>query len=99
MTRTCQKIVVTILRLGIVKDVPPDIEISRTRAGRHQRSAGAFSWFLYSPRDIHHPASSSIGSQYPAREIARCTRVESSDFYGDTQLDPCDDCCKRRPER
>lgn len=98
MTRTCRRVVAHVLRLGIVEDAPPDTCIRRTRAGRHQRSAGAFLWFLYSPGNIHHPISSRIGSQFPATEVARCTRVESSDAYGDVHLDPCNDCCKHRPE-
>lgn len=47
---------------------PADLEIRRIRAGRHQRSAGAWSWHLWSGSA---PLPYDVGSQFAARECVR----------------------------
>lgn len=62
-----------------------NVRIQRTYAGHHQRSAGAWTWAL----GVVHPTFGvpSIGSQYPAREVARGFTIYR-DYYGDVHLDP-----------
>lgn len=52
-----------------------DVEITRTYAGRHQRSAGAWSWSLLAPNGYDAFFPTAVGSQWPAREIARHIRA------------------------
>ncbi len=59
--------------------------IHRTRAGRHQRACGAWSWYLWSDDD-HNPHRGNIGSQYPAKQIAKGFTVY--DGIGGIDLDP-----------
>jgi hypothetical protein len=56
------------------EDRPPaGLEIRRTRAGHHQRSNGAWSWYLYAPDQY----LEDLGSQWPARELwARRGEIE-----------------------
>jgi len=54
-------------------------EIRRVRAGRHQRSEGAWSWYA-GPRG-------SIGSQWPLREVFQAFRKKLLTTY----QDPCGD--------
>lgn len=56
---------------------PDDLEIRRIRAGRHQRSAGAWSWFLWSPSA---PLAFDVGSKWPATECVRMG-VEGTQIY------------------
>ncbi len=64
---------------------PENAEIRRTRAGRHQRSCGAWSFFLWCKDGSHlYPM---IGSQYPASLIAKGFTVYRSP-WADINLDP-----------
>jgi hypothetical protein len=79
------------LRLAkIIKDeagIEVEPVIRRTFAGRHQRAAGAFSWWMWYARAIG-PA---IGSQHPATRIATAKGRDYSQVnYGDVQVDPRD---------
>ncbi len=67
MTRLCEIVVRRFRQLGC--DLPADdYELHRTKAGRYQRAAGAWSWSLRSSKDSR---AGRFGSQYPATEIAR----------------------------
>lgn len=87
MTRTARKIARLIEALGIVERAPDDLEVRRTRAGRNMRSAGAWSWFLYSETmDVTH-----VGSHWPAAKIISLGPsgiVASRDAVRDIHLDP-----------
>ena len=61
--------------------------IGRTYAGRHQRAAGAWSWALERRDGKHFLGCPSIGSQYPASEIARGFEVFETSV-GDIDLSP-----------
>lgn len=52
----------------IGRDPPPDPEVSRTHAGRHQRSAGAWSWTFSSASDW---IVSCIGSEFTLGELLK----------------------------
>jgi hypothetical protein len=66
---------------------PPDLMLVRTRAGRHQRSRGAWSWHLWSTIDY---TAGSIGSQWSARELIALgpTRCVVTQRNSDTHIDP-----------
>lgn len=67
---------------------PADLEIRRIRVGRGDRSAGAWSWFIWSDS---HPLPNDVGSQWPATECVRMG-VEGTRLYenpwGQTALTP-----------
>ena len=94
MTPTCRRIADHVLRLGLAQDVPADLRVERTRAGRWQRSCGAFSWFLRSDSDPYHHVNC-VGSVYPARVVARCAHVEGDQCHTDVVLWPCGVCAGR----
>lgn len=58
------------------EEIPPDCTIERTRAGRNQQAAGAWSWYLWSQQD--HEAARVLmmrGSCCTARSVARARKV------------------------
>lgn len=67
---------------------PDDYEIKRTRAGRHQRSAGAWSWFLWHPWDSGLAGQASqFGSQWPAGKCAKAkTSIYVHPVHGTIEL-------------
>lgn len=95
-TRTARTIYRYIRDLGYeapgVKEY--DVEICRTYAGHVQRSQGAWSWLLLAPNgyDAFYPVS--VGSQYPATQIARHIRAgtvqHSVNDYDQITLSPGD---------
>ena len=78
-----EKIVAGLKAHGI--DCPPDVQIRRTRAGRHQKAAGAWLWFLWS--NSSWSRNGCIGSHYTVREIARGPFTISI-HNSDVSLDP-----------
>lgn len=60
--------------------------IERTHAGRHQRSAGAWSWFLV-PVTRDGAIYPQVGSQWPAKTVALGAEVSRSP-WGSYDLDP-----------
>jgi len=56
--------------LGI--DVPEDAFIRRTYAGRNQKSAGAFVWFLESRSNVIWPP---MGSSWPVTDLLKCSKL------------------------
>ena len=68
---------------------PEDWEIQRTYAGRHQRSAGAWSWYLQSIGADW--VAGGYGSPWPATLCAKSgSTVIVSIFTGDVELWPTD---------
>ena len=80
------RVLVSIFR-SIGFDLPPGrYSIRRTRAGRHQRSAGAWSWWLDSS-DIGNPP----GSAYPVSEVVSAAKdgrvvLYTNEFTGSTEI-------------
>ena len=65
---------------------PEGLTLRRTKAGRHQRSAGAWSWFFDAPNDPH---VSEIGSQWSATEILKAKHLSvSTNDVGQTSIWP-----------
>lgn len=67
--------------------IPTDAEIRRTRAGVHQRRAGAFSWYIVNGDG----AEMRIGSQYPVTELMTRPRLMATRAWGvheDIHIDP-----------
>jgi hypothetical protein len=69
---------------------PANAVIRRTRAGRHQRSAGAWSWFLWHVNDVEGALFPSVGSQWPASRIARGFVASHNKAFHSWDLDPPD---------
>ena len=69
--------------------MPADSRCRRTYAGRHQRDAGAWSWYVGSSAPCI-----SVGSQWPMRAVARSARADTLtlvvDGHGDHWLFPDD---------
>ena len=67
---------------------PANARIVRTRAGHWQRLAGAWSWHLQPVvRDEKHYPS--VGSQHPAKQIARGPTVATwNPIFQSIELDP-----------
>lgn len=93
MTPACRKVVAHVERLGLAGDrpIPADVRIDRTYAGHWQRSQGAFSWFLHSDSDPHHPINR-IGSVWTARVVGGCEDAIADECYTDVILNPCQRC-------
>ena len=73
-------------------DLPVDTEIRRTHAGRAMKSAGAWSWSLWSPSS---PRDANYGSHYPATELLKCRNweIELDNYTSpDKSIDPCLRC-------
>lgn len=62
--------------------------IQRTRAGRHQRSAGAWSWSLRRVSETDYHMEIQIGSQWPAKELLGGNFHVSVVDWGDYFIDP-----------
>jgi hypothetical protein len=65
-----------------------ETSIRRIRAGHHQRSAGAWSWELYTKE---HVRCGRVGSQFAATEIARLGPLRTevySNRFGDDDIIP-----------
>ncbi len=83
--KTSEKIIKFLREHGI--ECPDDVEIRRTRAGYWQRSAGAWSWYLWS--DTGWAYNLRIGSQHFAKQVAKGFTIYR---YLDTiTLDPEED--------
>jgi len=65
MTNTAKEILKVLHDLKAVVNLPTAIKIHRTRAGRGQRSAGAWSWYAVDSRS----GMEVCGSQYTCKEI------------------------------
>ena len=71
--------------MGLV--IPEQITICRTRAGRHQKSVGAWSWYLVDGEG----GDLGIGSAWPATDIVRSRTISwyvSPQCTGDVVLFP-----------
>lgn len=51
--------------------IPEGARVERTRAGRHQRSAGAWSWYLLDADG----SELNIASQWPVGELVKAARI------------------------
>lgn len=67
---------------------PANAVIRRTRAGRHQRACGAWSWFLWRKDEADTRAFPEVGSQWPAAVIARGFQASYSRAFHSWELDP-----------
>jgi hypothetical protein len=56
------------LRSELKIELPADVEVRRTYAGRTQKNVGAWSWFLYSRTD---PRITEYGSPHTVGELLR----------------------------
>lgn len=92
-TPTCRRI------LALVRKTIPDLpgpdehwRIARLHTGRHQRSAGAWSWALdWAGPDSNTSAratSGTIGSQWPAVTVARYSFLLRGETGYDLEFDP-----------
>lgn len=70
--RTTRKMLDKLRSLGV--KLSSEAVIRRVYAGRHQRAAGAWSWFVYDPE---RPALQ-LGSQFSCTELLRCPSVDVS---------------------
>jgi hypothetical protein len=61
------------LRRECLPDLPDDIEIVRTHAGKYQLEAWAWSWVLYSPTQLFWKE---YGSIYRVTELLKCDKLE-----------------------
>lgn len=68
MTRSARQVVRLMSDAGVPSD--GDLVIERTHAGRHQRSAGAWSWYAV---DTH--GSVVVASQWPIGELVAAGKV------------------------
>jgi hypothetical protein len=59
---------------------PADTKPRRTYAGYWQRSAGAWSWWLFSQSEPHAFNGLDIASQFAASDLARC-KLEETEIY------------------
>lgn len=64
MTSSTKRLVVLLQRLSL--EVPPGLKIQRVRAGRHQRSAGAWSWVGVDDQNME-----CVASQWPVHALVR----------------------------
>lgn len=71
MTRSAREVVRLMRDAGVPVD--GDLVIERTHAGRHQRSAGAWSWYAV---DTH--GSVVVASQWPIGELVKAGTVTAS---------------------
>lgn len=85
-TPLCKKIFYKLRdEVGLVlKGDPSDYCIRRVYAGYWQRASGAWSWYLYSEKNHVH----TIGSIYPAKQIAKAFFIGISNSSGDTEIYP-----------
>lgn len=63
--------------------IPKNAELRRLNHGHWQRSAGAWSWFLYHPKGIHN-----IGSQWSMKECLRSKNLVISSDTFDSHIIP-----------
>jgi hypothetical protein len=73
------------LKIRFEKELNIEIEenptIKRTYAGRHQRSVGAWSWYLRLKNN-----SGFVGSCEPAKEILKANYLTSRDHFSDIEV-------------
>lgn len=70
-------------------EAPVDLEIRRIRVGRGERSSGAWSWHFWS--DSRPGEALDVGSQFPARELARLRPEQTgiaTNAFGQTHIFP-----------
>ena len=65
-----------------------EFEIRRTYAGRHQRAAGAWSWFLWPE------TRGTVGCYYTVGVMALCSNWDLYNQEFGMVVDPCRDCIK-----
>lgn len=58
-----ERLLTRLRRMGL--DIPEGSAVRRTYAGKHQRAAGAWSWYLVDPTG----RESRVGSQYPVGRL------------------------------
>jgi hypothetical protein len=71
-------------------DLPEDATICRTYAGRHQRAAGAWTWYAWSATRGN---LGGIGSHSTVNELVRAPVISATRAYGigeDLHVDPCE---------
>lgn len=89
MTKLVEKIIAKFNELGAeIEGDPSEYRIRRTYAGVHQRSAGAFSWFLDHPDREMGWKVSHMGSSYPASYLVKVPVVLFRDRHGDVEMLP-----------
>jgi hypothetical protein len=81
VTRPSQRLLARLAAMGV--PLCRGSEVHRTRAGRHQRAAGAFAWFV-SPD----PAGCEIGSRWPVTDLVRCDRLMVVETVGSHEVHP-----------
>ena len=80
MSKLAEKLAARIKELVGLEVVP---KIERTRAGRHQRSEGTWSWYMVSVDGF------CVGSQWTATECLRAPKLEHYTYdWGDVVLHP-----------
>lgn len=92
--RLARKIAERLIEDGYALNCSPEqAVISRIRPGAHQRSEGAWSWYLaYLNGDVLYPAvAGDVGSQYPASQIAQAKRLSYYQSPGGLTLSPLAD--------
>ena len=70
---TSSKLIKRLKALGL--NIPEGTYISRTKAGRNQKAAGAWSWNLCHA-DSSHAGLTNIGSCYTVRDCVRAKQLE-----------------------
>lgn len=98
-----RKLVIRLKAAGVPLIKPDDAyRIRRTRAGRHQRSSGAWSWCLERNSLTDYHMELSIGSQWPVKELLRGKFHVSIMDWGDYIIDPepkqLEDSCGKRKQ-
>lgn len=90
MNRTVRKLFDLLKSSGYqIPGTADDWKIRRTYAGRHQRSVGAWSWYLEWVGDIKHGSwSGAIGGYWPAKQCAKNGASVTTEFNGSISIDP-----------
>lgn len=68
-------------------NIPEGTTVQRTYAGRHQRSAGAYSW-TFQHIDSKYFGVGNIGSMYLIKDLARAKKICVYKHDGDIELFP-----------
>lgn len=78
-----ERLIARLREMGV--EIPDGAQLRRTYAGRHQRSAGAWSWYLVDAdgHELH------IGSQISVTDLLKETTLHTwQDRLGDLHIDP-----------
>lgn len=75
-----QLLIARIRQMGFQLPGDGDYRLDRTYAGRYQRKAGAWAWFLVPPEDApqRHALLNILGSQWPITALVAAAGIEIS---------------------